>query len=41
MAITCLSSCDLDSMSMTEKDTSNFPTTKMIASRLLQVYMPI
>lgn len=28
MAITCLSSCDLDSMSMTEKDTSNFPTTK-------------
>lgn len=28
VALTCLSSCDLDSMSMTEKDTSNFPTTK-------------
>lgn len=28
LAITCFSSCDLDSMSMTEKDTSNFPTSK-------------
>ena len=28
LALTSLSSCDLDSMSMTEKDTSNFPKTK-------------
>lgn len=28
IALTTLASCDLDSMSMTEKDTSNFPTTK-------------